>query len=89
MATILMMSPKWVTLGLLKIVITSQLLSMTTPTKFSLALKLETTHKPATNQSQTSQITDKPPKNQPVISRKSAFHVTKNFRNNGKHVLNL
>ena len=50
MATILMMSPKWVTLGLLKIVITSQLLSMTTPTKFSLALKLETTHKPATNQ---------------------------------------
>ena len=34
-----------------------------------LAVKLETTHKPATNHSQTSQTTDKPATNQPQTSQ--------------------
>ena len=62
----------------------------------SLAVKLETAHKPATNQlnhpqtSQTnrkpakSQILDKPPTKQPIMSRKSVFYVIKNFSDNAK-----
>ena len=56
----------------------------------SLTVRLETTHKPpkpSTKHPQTSQIIHKPPTNQRIISRKSAFYVTKNFSNNAKHVL--
>ena len=49
----------------------------------------QTTKKPAKPLSQTSQISDKPPQNQSIMSRKSVFYVTKNFSNNAKHVLNL
>ena len=41
------------------------------------------------NHPKISQILEKPPTNQPIIIRKSAFYVTKNFSNNAKHVLNL
>ena len=65
------------------------------PPQSALAVKLKTTHKPVKpatnhpNHSQTSEISDKPPKNQPIISRKSVFNVTKDFSNNAKHGLNL
>ena len=41
------------------------------------------------NHSQISQISDRPLKNQVIMSGKSVFYVTKNFSNNAKHVLNL
>ena len=47
----------------------------------------QTTQKPAkplTN----SQISDKPPQNQSIMTR-NFFYITKNFSNNAKHVLNL
>ena len=61
----------------------------------TLAVKLETTHKPAkplgsqANHPQTSHIQDKSPTNQPIMRRKSVFYVTRNFSDIAKHVLSL